>query len=135
MLTNPDPQYLILKQLWRDYAQHKVGCNIFAGYKRSCDCGLLDASKKLDAVILQLIAWKEAIIDAAVIDWVYTKEHEENPRKAINDLLCHAQRLALDPAVSEDAANWRKLNQDLQDEIDRLKSLKRQELNNPTNPK
>lgn len=48
--------------------------------------------------------WKDAIIDACVVDWVLTAEHENDPRKAVNDLLCWQQKLALDPAVSEDAA-------------------------------
>src|SRR5262245_11187658 len=48
--------------------------------------------------------WKDAIIDACVVDWIFTKDHETDPRKAVNDLLCWQQRIALDPAVSEDAA-------------------------------
>ena len=48
--------------------------------------------------------WKDAVIDACVVDWIFTKEHETNPRKAINDLLCWQQTLALDPTISEAAA-------------------------------
>jgi hypothetical protein len=50
--------------------------------------------------------WKDAIIDACVVDWIFTTEHKTNPRKAVNDLLCWQQRIALDPAVSKDAAEW-----------------------------
>lgn len=50
-------------------------------------------------------AWKDAIIDAAVVDWVYCKEHETDPRKAVNDLLAWQAQIALDPAVSKEAAN------------------------------
>lgn len=48
-------------------------------------------------------AWKNAIIDATIVDWIYTAEHETNPRRAVNDLLAHQVRLALDPAVSKAA--------------------------------
>lgn len=48
--------------------------------------------------------WKDAIIDACVVDWILTAEHESDPRKAINDLLGWQYKLALDPAVSEEAA-------------------------------
>ena len=47
--------------------------------------------------------WKDAIINACIVDWVYTAEHETNPRKAVNDLLSWAQKIALDPAVSKEA--------------------------------
>lgn len=49
-------------------------------------------------------AWKTAVLDAAVVNWTYTKEHETNPRKAVNDLLAWESQVALDPAVSEPAA-------------------------------
>lgn len=51
--------------------------------------------------------WKNAIIDAAVVDWVYTKEHETNPRKAVGDLLARQAKIALDPAVSKEAHDLR----------------------------
>lgn len=56
-----------------------------------------------DAVVNHNCAWKDAIIDAAVVDWIYTKEHDSDPRKAVNDLLCWQQKIALDPAVSKEA--------------------------------
>lgn len=48
-------------------------------------------------------AWKDAIIDACVVDWILVKEHESNPQKAVNDLLCWQVKIALDPAVSKEA--------------------------------
>lgn len=48
--------------------------------------------------------WKDAITDAAVVNWTYKKEHEENPRAAVNALLCQAAAIAVDPSVSEEAA-------------------------------
>jgi len=56
------------------------------------------------AEIERLRGFEDAIIDAAVVDWIYTEEYRTNPRKAVNDLLVWQQKLALDPAVSEEAA-------------------------------
>jgi hypothetical protein len=64
------------------------------------------ATVALEAAEQQVAAlqeWKDAVIDAAVVDWIYTKEHETNPRKAVNDLLAWQAKLALDPAVSKEA--------------------------------
>lgn len=55
-----------------------------------------DASRDRDA-------WKDAVLDATVVDWIYTKEHETDPRKAVNDLLVWQQQVALNPAVSKTA--------------------------------
>lgn len=41
-------------------------------------------------------AWKDAIIDACVVDWVLTAEHQTNPQKAVSDLLWWQQKVALD---------------------------------------
>jgi hypothetical protein len=47
--------------------------------------------------------FREAVIDALVVSCIYVEEHDTNPRKAINDLICWEQKIALDPAVSSDA--------------------------------
>jgi hypothetical protein len=52
---------------------------------------------------VELEQWKAAVIDAAVVGWTYKTEHENDPRAAINALLCHAQQIALDPCVSPEA--------------------------------
>lgn len=39
--------------------------------------------------------WKEAIIDALVVREIYKKEHEEDPRRALNDLIVWEQQVAL----------------------------------------
>ena len=62
----------------------------------------------------ELKAWKDAIIDATVVDWIFTKEHETNPRKAVNDLLAWGEKVALDPLVSKPA-------HDLHEEIKELR--------------
>lgn len=47
--------------------------------------------------------FREAVIDALVVSCIYVEEHDTNPRKAINDLICWEQKIALDPAVSSNA--------------------------------
>lgn len=47
--------------------------------------------------------FREAVIDALVVACIYVEEHDSNPRKAINDLICWEQQIALDPLVSSDA--------------------------------
>jgi len=62
-----------------------------------------------DTALLQAIEaeklnpWKAAIIGANVTHWSLKKEHESNPRLALNDLLCISNQYALDPQISEDA--------------------------------
>jgi hypothetical protein len=48
--------------------------------------------------------WKDAIIDACVVDWIYTRAHDTDPRQAVNDLLAWQQQIVLDPAISKEAA-------------------------------
>lgn len=47
--------------------------------------------------------WKNIIIDKLVICGIFRKEHETNPRLAVDALLNWEIAVALDPAVSEDA--------------------------------
>lgn len=65
--------------------------------------------------------WKRAIIDACVVDWIFTAEHESNPRKAVNDLLCWQQKIALDPAVSKDAHDLHARIKELETALTRLR--------------
>lgn len=58
--------------------------------------------------------WKDAIIDAAVVDWVYTKEMEDDPRLTVNSLLAWQAKLALDPAVSKEAHDLHQRIKDLE---------------------
>jgi hypothetical protein len=61
--------------------------------------------------VQELQQWKDAITDAAVVNWTLSKENAEDPKRAINDLLCMAEQQALDPLISEPAA---KLHQQIQ---------------------
>jgi hypothetical protein len=75
---------------------------------------LTDAQDAIKVVLksetepVPLHAWKDAVLDAAIVDWIFTEEHERNPRKAVNDLLVWAGKIALDPAVSKEAADMQR---------------------------
>lgn len=90
------------------------GADIYAAYK------LLES---FVAEIERLQPWQDAIIDACVVDWILTKEHETDPRKAVNDLLAWQQQLALDPAISEPAAKLHTQIAEQTVEIERLRAL------------
>lgn len=47
--------------------------------------------------------WREAVIDACVIDCI--NWYEDDPRKTIHQLCAYEQDIALDPLVSRDAQN------------------------------
>lgn len=68
---------------------------------------LSDECKTLWEAFNKSEKFRQAVIDATVVDWVYKKEHDDDPRKAINDLCCMSAKIALDPAVSEEAAALR----------------------------
>ena len=72
-------------------------CRESVVYGKAAVCD--DAASRLE----ELEAWREAIIDAAVVNWTYRAEHDTNPRAAVHDLLALVGAMALDPAVSLDA--------------------------------
>ena len=45
--------------------------------------------------------WKDTVIDELVCCGVYSAEHEDNPRKALNDAINWNVDVALDPSVSK----------------------------------
>ena len=47
--------------------------------------------------------WREAVLNELIVAHIYTKEHDTNPRKAIQDAINWNCQIALDPAVSSDA--------------------------------
>lgn len=47
--------------------------------------------------------WKEAVISELVCCHIYNKEHDNNPRKAIQDAISWNCQVSLDPQVSSDA--------------------------------
>jgi hypothetical protein len=58
---------------------------------------------RLTAQLAEANAWKQAIIDAAVVNWTYREEHERNPRQAIADLIDCVDKQAHDPMFSQRA--------------------------------
>lgn len=48
--------------------------------------------------------WKDVLVDAAVASWVFSEANAGNPEKLLADLLAQVRREALDPAISEAAA-------------------------------
>lgn len=48
--------------------------------------------------------WKAALINELITCHIYTKEHDTNPRKALQDAINWNVQVALDPTVSSDAA-------------------------------
>ena len=107
-----------LRALWVQYARHQPNCTIRKpSLNKECDCGYELACLESGLLIKRLEAWRDAIIDATVVDWVYVKEHDDNPRKAIGDLCQHAAKLALDPAVSQEAAEWQRRITELEAQV------------------
>ncbi len=47
--------------------------------------------------------WKAAIIDELIVDCIYSKEHESDPRKALAEAIDWNCKVALDPSVSKEA--------------------------------
>lgn len=52
--------------------------------------------------------FKEAVTDELVVCGIYTKEHDENPRKAVQDAILWNCSVALDPLVSKEASELKK---------------------------
>jgi hypothetical protein len=49
-------------------------------------------------------AWKDAVIDAAVVGWTYCAADDDDPRGCLSRIMAMNQQIALDPAVSSEAA-------------------------------
>lgn len=47
--------------------------------------------------------WKDAVIDALVVNWHYRHGYEDSPREAVAALISSEITFALDPAISENA--------------------------------
>lgn len=71
---------------------------------------LIESAKEIEALREQLRQaiddetqnpWKRAIIDAAVVNLSYKKEHDSDPHAAINDLLAMECGYALDPQINK----------------------------------
>ena len=49
-----------------------------------------EENKRLVTHAAELGKWRDAVLNAAVVDWTYRKEHEADPVRAVNDLVCYA---------------------------------------------
>ncbi len=47
--------------------------------------------------------WRKAVQNELVVLHILNNENEENPRKALEDIIAWNQKIALDPAVSQEA--------------------------------
>jgi len=52
---------------------------------------------------LEQDAWKTAMVERLIVLHIFSKSHEEDPAKAINDIVSYEVAMALDPLVSSDA--------------------------------
>lgn len=56
----------------------------------------------LRAALAPLQGFKDAVLDEIVICGIYSKAHEDDPRKALSDAILWNTQVALDPNVSEE---------------------------------
>ena len=49
-----------------------------------------EENKRLVTQAAELGKWRDAVLNAGVVDWTYRKEHETDPVRAVNDLVCYA---------------------------------------------
>lgn len=73
----------------------------------SFHCNNDDCSAAHDAELIndeKRNPWKSAIIEAAVVGWTYSNDHDTNPRAAVHELLVMEAQMALDPLISGEAA-------------------------------
>lgn len=60
--------------------------------------------RAIQAAVAEADEWRRVVTDALVVSYIYRKEHDSDPRLALNELLCWERVIALDPKVSEGAA-------------------------------
>ena len=61
-------------------------------------------NQDLQAKVASLQGWKDAVIDALVVGYIYNAQHEADPRRALKELIAWEVAIALDPDVSGEAA-------------------------------
>lgn len=76
----------------------------YAGYANgSLPVLLEELAKQLERDLAAAQEWREAVLNELIVAHIYTKEHDTNPRKAIQDAITWNCQVALDPVVSSDA--------------------------------
>ena len=62
---------------------------------------LLERGRRRTAALApQHNPWKEILLDALVCNFLLEKEHENDPKKALNDLIAWEKQLATDPLIN-----------------------------------
>lgn len=75
-----------------------------AGYDHAFDEeGMIDMTHVGLVKASEPDGFKDMVIEQLVVDGIFTKEHETNPRKAVRDLISYECQMALDPAISKEA--------------------------------
>lgn len=63
----------------------------------------IEFARQLERDLAATQEWREAVLNELILAHIYTKEHDTNPRKAVQDAITWNCQVALDPAVSSDA--------------------------------
>lgn len=58
---------------------------------------------ELEVWVEKLREWERCVIEALVVNHTYSGTHDDNPQKALMDLITWEIKIALDPSVSTDA--------------------------------
>ena len=91
-------EYMAVASGWGERPWHEVIANAeFIARARELVPALAAAlraaheeNKRLVTQAAELGKWRDAVLNAAVVDWTYRKEHETDPVRAVNDLVCYA---------------------------------------------
>jgi hypothetical protein len=89
-MTTPTPIADAFEAVWRSGASN-------------CKEETFKLIRKLERDLAAAQEWREAVLNELIVAHIYTKEHDTNPRKAIQDAIIWNCQVALDPAVSSDA--------------------------------
>lgn len=71
--------------------------------EKAASGGVLDGYRELGVKLAAAEEWREAVLNELIVAHIYTREHDANPRKAVQDAITWNCQVALDPAVSSDA--------------------------------
>jgi len=97
-----------------------TGCFLLLTNTYSAERLAMRHNADIDALTAERDKWRLAVIDAAVVNWTYSKEDEENPYRAVCKLMGCAAQEALDPQISLDAKALHDRIAELQRRLDAL---------------
>jgi hypothetical protein len=81
-------------------------------------------ARDLERELAAAKAWKDAVINAAVVGWTYSAADEDDPSGCLSKLLAASAQIALDPQVSSDAeALIERGRQEMRAEVERLRGI------------